>query len=505
MNTPVIEMKGIVKNFPGVKALDNVNFTVNENEVLGLVGENGAGKSTLMKILVGLYKIDGGSFLLRGQPATYRDPLHAINEGIGMVFQEGCLIPNLTVAENLFLCHEGGFKKTGLINLHKVNEEAKTQLEKLGVKVNPKTYVRDISPAMRQMVEIARLLWLAKMSNVKNPVLILDEPTTVLLEDEIDRLFAVIEEVKKESSIIFISHRLEEVLTVSDRIEVFRDGKNSASFSKKDASVTKIEASMVGHEMSETHFRENEQKSPKEDVVFELEHFGKKGDFEPIDIKLHAGEILSITGVLGSGKESLCRCLAGIEQPTSGTLKLHGKLINLRNVKSAIAAGIGYIPIDRRKEGLALQLDVGFNINFLILKKMAKAFLISPKKEKDTAKYWVDFTKVKTPNIKVHCSKLSGGNQQKVVIAKWLASKTEVLILDHPTRGIDVGAKDEIYHRIRLLADQGLAIIIMSDRLEEDIGLCNRMIMMKDGKVTGQLECPPEHKPSPLDIISHIV
>jgi ribose transport system ATP-binding protein len=311
--------------------------------------------------------------------------------------------------------------------------------------------------------------------------------------------------VKEKASIIFISHRLEEVLQLSDRIVVFKDGKFSAEFKGSEATVEEIEEKMVGHEMTEEHYRENEQIEPQEEVMLEVEELTMKGYFEPISFSLHTGEILSFVGAIGSGKEEVCRCVAGIQRPDSGRFVMDGRLIRNGSAKSAIKEGIGYIPIDRRQEGLALQLDVAANINFLILKDMIRGGLISPGKEKASAGKWVKNCQIKTPGIKIHCSKLSGGNQQKVVIAKWLAANIKILILDHPTRGIDVGTKDEIYHRIRQLAAQGMAVILMSDRIEEDIGLCNRMIIMKDGKISREMECPRGNKPTPLKIIEYIV
>ncbi len=503
--SPVLEIKGLVKCFPGVVALDDVDFHVDPNEILGLVGENGAGKSTLMKVLIGLYKPDSGSYLINGKSVTMEGPLQAVERGIGMVFQEGCLIPNMTVAENLFLCHEAKFKRNGFINTGLLHSEAEKLLGELSVDVNPGAYVRDISPACKQMVEIARLLWLSRDSGIKNPVLILDEPTTVLLDDEIQVLFSVLKSVKQNASIIFISHRLEEILQLSDRIVVFKDGKFSAEFTGDNATIEKIEENMVGHEMAEEHYRESEQKEPADDVILEVREMSMEGYFDPISFFLHRGEILSFVGALGSGKEEVCRCIAGIQKPDKGHILINGREIRLGSTKAAIKDGVGYIPIDRRQEGLALQLDVASNINFLILKKMIKGFLISPVTEKESAEKWISNCQVKTPGIKTHCSKLSGGNQQKVVIAKWLAANVKVLILDHPTRGIDVGTKDEIYHRIRELAEEGMAVILMSDRIEEDIGLCNRMIMMKDGKITKEMNCPPDNKPTPLNVIEYIV
>lgn len=503
--TPIIELTKINKHFPGVQALKDVDFTVYEHEIVGLVGENGAGKSTLMKILIGLRTIDSGQMRLRGEPTTMTDPREAVRQGIGMVFQEGSLIPNLTVAENLFLCHEKVFTRHGLLSLQAMRREAEKQLAHVEVEIDPDEYVRDLSPASRQMVEIARLLWLSQCYDVNNPVLILDEPTTVLLAEEIHRLFSILKHLKDEASIIFISHRLEEVLELSDRIVVLKDGENMAELTAGEAQIHQVEQLMVGRGMAEEHYKESDQRNPDDAVVIEVTGLEKTGKFAPLNFCVHKGEILSLVGVLGSGKEAVCHCLTGTTKADHGQIKLNGRNVHIRWPKDAIKAGIGYIPIDRRSEGLALQMDVMSNITLVKLKDLLTSWLISPKKEQREASYWVKECQIKTPSLKTSCNNLSGGNQQKVVLAKWLAADVDVLILDHPTRGVDIGAKEEIYKRIRALAADGMAIILMSDTLEEDIGLCNRMLFMKDGKCTGEMACPATNKPAPVDIIDYIV
>jgi ribose transport system ATP-binding protein len=501
----VLEMTRISKSFPGVKALDRVNFNVYEKEIVGLVGENGAGKSTLMKVLIGLYKHDDGEIFLRGETSQITDPRTAAHKGVGMVFQEGCLLPNLSVAENLFLCQEGHFKHRGLISMREMVEEARSQLARVQVDVNPKTYVRDLSQACRQMVEIVRLLWLSNVTGVKNPILILDEPTTVLIAEEIERLFTILMSLKKEASIVFISHRLEEVLELSDRIVILKDGMNMAELKGKEAKIREVQRLMVGHELAEEYYKESQQNKPDEKEIISVEGLEKRGFFKPVSFRVRKGEIVSIVGVLGSGKEELCRSICGVTKTDAGKIFINGKEIKLDSPKDAIKAGIGYIPSDRRDEGLALQLDVLSNITLIVLKEMINTGIINLKREKKEATYWIEQCRIKTPSLKTLCNNLSGGNQQKIVLAKWLAAKVKVLILDHPTRGIDVGAKEEIYRRIRMIASGGMAILLMSDTLEEDIGLCNRMLIMKDGEITGEVECPPQTKPTPLDIIGYMV
>jgi ribose transport system ATP-binding protein len=422
-----------------------------------------------------------------------------------MVFQEGCLLPNLTVTENLFLCQEQSFKRRGILSIRQMVAEAERQLARVKVEVSPRAFVRDLPQASRQMVEIVRLIWLSNISGVDNPVLILDEPTTVLTSDEIGRLFEILRALKQECSIIFISHRLEEVLELSDRIVILKDGRNMAELRREDAEIRQIQRLMVGHELAEEYYKESDQREPEQEEEIEVEGLEKAGSFAPVSFSVRRGEIVSLVGVLGSGKEEVCRCIAGISKADGGNVRVKGQKVRIGGPTDAIKAGIGYIPSDRREEGLALQMDVLSNITLIILKQLFRGGLLNLKKEREQGAYWVEHCRIKTPSLRTPCVNLSGGNQQKTVLAKWLATDVGLLILDHPTRGIDVGAKEEIYRRIRELAAHGMAIILMSDTLEEDIGLCNRMLLMRDGRITGEVACPANAKPVPVDIIQYIV
>lgn len=501
----IVEMININKSFPGVEALQNVNFDVYQNEIVGLVGENGAGKSTLMNILVGIYKTDKGKIKLYGKDMKLSNPRMAIQMGVGMVFQEGSLIPNLTIAENLFLSHENKFAKYGIIFIRKVMKEAEKQLNIVGLNINPKTYVRKLSQASRQMVEVARLLWLSNIYHIENPILILDEPTAVLTSQEIEQLFNIIREIKNNASIIFISHRLEEIFELSDRIVVLKNGKNVANMKASETNIHQVENLMIGRKLSKEYYNESEQNEPKDEVLFKVDGLEKKGSFRPISFLVKKGEILSLVGVVGSGKEDICKCISGMMKPDNGIISIEGKEVKINNPKDAVKAGIGYIPINRREEGLALQMDVMSNITLVMLKKIIRNGLINSRVEKEEALYWIKKCSILTPSSKTLCKNLSGGNQQKVVLSKWLAANVKIMILNHPTRGVDVGAKEEFYKMIRLLALERMSIILMSDRLEEDIGLCNRMIIMKDGNITEELACPANNKPTPVDIISYII
>jgi ribose transport system ATP-binding protein len=503
--TPILEMRGVVKDFPGVRALKGVDFCVNRGEIVGLVGENGAGKSTLMKILIGLHKMDAGTMTVQGTPLSPRDPQDAIRHGIGMVFQEQSLLANLTVAENIVLCHEGKFASGPFLRQGAILREARTLLDDCGFGVDPRALVGEISQAQRQMTEIARLLWLSRQYGAADPVLILDEPTTVLVKSEIEQLFSLLRALKKEASIIFISHRLEEVLELATRVVVFKDGQNVTELEASAATVEKIENLMVGHELATDHYQEKEQRLPAETVVLRVQGLRLAGRFDPIDFSVREGEILCLGGVMGSGKEEICKCIAGVQRADGGQVFMRDRRVDFSRPSTAIAAGIGYLPADRRDEGLGLQMDVKSNITLVMLKKLIRGGILSLGREKSIAGGWVEQLRIKTRSLSANAGTLSGGNQQKVVMAKWLASDARLLILDHPTRGVDVGAKEEIYHRIRSLAREGMALIIMCDTMEEDIGLASRMITLRDGKVTAEIPCPPGAKPTPVDIIRHVV
>lgn len=504
---PVIELQDVTKVFPGVTALNKVNFQVRRNEILGLVGENGAGKSTLMKILVGLYRPDHGEIRIRGKVTVLPDPEAAGKYGIGMVFQEGCMISNLTVAENLFISHEEGFMRHGMLDLGRMREEARNVLKRVGVDFDPDAVVQTLSPAAQQMVEIARLLWISELYGIDNPVLILDEPTTVLLEEEITLLFSILEEIKKSASVIFISHRLEEILDHSDRIVIFKDGEYVRDLIPGETSITEIEKLMVGKELTADHFWVSEQNGVDDtkDEKLTVRNLHLQGSFEPISFAVKKGEIVSFVGLVGSGKEEVCECLTGSRRATSGEIAIDGKKLHLMSPGDAVRAGIGHIPRERRTAGLALDMSVMDNINLLVLSLLKRWGLISRKREKENAQQWMREMRIKAPSHNTKSASLSGGNQQKAILAKWLSSGVNILVLDHPTRGVDVGAKSEIYERIRKLARNGMSLIIMCDTLEEDIGLCNRMIILKDGRMVREVSCPADRKPTPLDLIDAIV
>jgi ribose transport system ATP-binding protein len=422
-----------------------------------------------------------------------------------MVFQEGSLVPNLSVAENLFLCHEAGFRRFGILSRRPMHAAARELLAPMRLSIDVDLPVAEIGPAERQMVEIARLLWLSELYGQENPVLILDEPTTVLADAERQTLFSILAELKKRASLVFISHRIQEVLENCDRIVVLKDGKNVTEMAASESRLRKVEQLMVGHSFSADRFHQDGEWRQAEKEILRVENLSKAGYFESLSFSVGAGEIVSLIGLVGSGKEVVCRCIAGLEKPDTGSVFLDGRKLPSGSPSGAVRAGIGHIPIDRRSEGLALMMSVADNVNLLALDGLKTAGFLNPAREKKNALHWVSECQIRTPSLGTLCANLSGGNQQKTVISKWLSSQVRLLILDHPTRGVDVGAKDEIYKLIRKLSREGIGMIVMCDTLEEDIGLANRMLVMKDGRLVKEMGSSQEQKPTPQDIIRLIV
>jgi ribose transport system ATP-binding protein len=504
MNAPVLEIRGVSKSFPGVKALDDVSFAINKGEVVGLIGENGAGKSTLLKILNGIYHPDSGGIYVDGRPVAISSPRQAFDSGIAMVFQEQSVLSTLTVAENIFLGREEEFLRFGLLSKKRMNLAAAQELRKVHLDVNPATRCADLSFAGRQMVEIAKALSLD--SRIKGHVtVLLDEPTSVLERKEIDLLFSIVRDLKQRASFVFISHRLEEVLDISDRVYVLRDGRSVKELVAKDATVKDLHHLMVGRQLHHEYYREARQSAPASEVVLECADLSKAGAFSNISFKLHAGEVLGIAGVIGSGREDLARCLAGHSPATGGSVKVGGRPVRLAAAHDATAHGIGLVPAERKVEGLVASFTVTENMTLAALPRFVSGGIIRFAEENRIALDWIARLKIKTPSATTMVGSLSGGNQQKVVLAKWRIAGVKVLIMDHPTRGIDVGAKEDVYELIRDITSEGLAIILLGDTLEEVIGLSNRILVMRDGEVTASFDASPGAKPKQVDLVSHMV
>jgi ribose transport system ATP-binding protein len=504
MTTAALALRHVEKRFPGVHALKDVSIDIRPGEVVGLIGENGAGKSTLMKILSGVYQPDGGEILLDGKQVRLQSAAQAMSLGIGMVFQEQSLLPNLTVGENIYLGNEGRFTRFGLVDWRALYAAASQQLAKVQVAVDPRTRAAELDFATRQMVELAKALTLEDQAP-GHLVILLDEPTSVLERADIDILFERVRALRSRASFIFVSHRLDEILELSDRVYVMKDGAVVAELPAADAQVHQLHQLMVGRGLQTEYYREPLQRPFKDEVVLEAVGLGLEGGYQGVDFQLHAGEILGIAGVIGSGREELARTLAGFAPHDQGRLVLNGREIRFTTPAEAVDAGIGYIPRERRVEGLVLFLSVAANITLGNLATLTRHGLIDIGRERQLARDWVERLKVRTPGIDALCLNLSGGNQQKVVLAKWLNAEARILVLDHPTRGLDVGAKEEVYELVRAVTADGIAVILTSDTLEETIGLSHTVIVMRDGRVSHRVDASPGRKPAQVDLIQHMV
>ena len=500
----VLEVRDVSKAFPGVQALNKINFNVRSHEIIGLVGENGAGKSTLLKILMGAYQPDEGELCVHGKVVQIHSVQDAMDHGLAMVFQEQSVLTNLTVGENIFLGHEDAFVKFGMINWGRLHKEARKQLEKVGLAIDPGAYTGDLSFATRQMVELARVMSLEDRTKYE-PIVILDEPTTVLEQAEVDLLFAKLRSLRERASIIFVSHHLEEIVDLCDRVYVFKDGKNVGELNANQTTQATLHHMMVGRDLQGEYYRQGKQCQPRQEIALSIQNLNKPGHYYDICFDLHAGEIIGFAGVLGSGREDICRVIAGIEKPESGNVMVNGVALKLGAPSNSIKAGIGYVPQERGVEGLVLYLNIGQNITLPDLHAVMSNGILNQKAETALAVEWIKKMSIKTPGPNALCLNLSGGNQQKVVLARWLASKVKIFVLDHPTRGIDIGAKEEIYELIRDLASQGFAFLLIADTLEETIGLSNVIFTMKDGEITHRFEAGPESKPLPVDLIQYMM
>ncbi|MGI6170030.1 MAG: sugar ABC transporter ATP-binding protein [Christensenellales bacterium] len=476
----LLNMLNVTMEFPGVLALDNVCFNLRRGEVHVLLGENGAGKSTLMKILSGAYKKTRGTIIYKGETIDIHDVHHAQELGIGIIYQELNLLHNLSVAENIYVGRQPK-TKSGKIDWKRMYNDAANLLDELGVDLDPRAPVRDLGVGQQQMVEVAK----AVSKNVD--VLIMDEPTSSLTEKEIEQLFKLIKDLKaKGVGIIYISHRLEELERIGDRATVLRDGQyiETVVFDGKPDLDYLIKL-MVGRDLAEKYPK---QKVPIGDVVFEAKDVcSKKYNLKPCSFHVRSGEILGVAGLMGAGRTELMRVVTGADHMDSGKINLHGKEVRFRNFGDAVRNRLGFLTEDRKGQGLVLSFDVKTNITLAAREKVVKRGIIDLKLERSVGSQMVDALRIKTPNLRQRVNFLSGGNQQKVVLAKWLYMDCDVLIFDEPTRGIDVGAKVEIYNLMTELAKRGAAIIMVSSELPEVLGMSDRIIVMHEGKITGEM------------------
>ncbi len=476
----IIEIKGLTLVFPGVKALDSVDLAIEEGEVHVLLGENGAGKSSLVKILCGVYQRTGGTIIFDGHPYNPQTPLDAIHHGVRVVYQEFNLLSYLSIAENIFF--EKLPSKHGLVDFKKLHSDAQELLERVGLShISSKTPVEALGVAQMQLVEIAKAL------SGKSRVLILDEPTATLMPAEIDNLFTLIEKLKAEGvSIIYISHRLNEIFRIADRVTVLRNGAKVGTHAAKELDIPGIVKMMVGRNMdSEYPFDETIVPS---NTLFEVKNLQYKGNPHQKSFSLRKGEILGIAGLVGSGRTETMRAIFGADKKEAGSIFLNGKEIHIENPKDAVNHGICLLTEDRKQQGLILEMDCVENTTITNLKGVSKGGILNKAAEEEVTKKQIAEMNIKTPSIHKKTLHLSGGNQQKILIGKWLFRDSEVFIFDEPTRGIDVGAKYEIYLLLWKLVAMGRGIIMVSSDLQELIGICHRIVVFSDGNITGELE-----------------
>jgi ribose transport system ATP-binding protein len=503
---PALEVRGLVKHYPGVKALDGVDLVVRQHEVLGLAGENGAGKSTLLKALVGLVRPDGGEIWVRGEKVRLRSVVDAADHGIGMVFQEQSLVPNLTAAENIVLGSEGPGVRRGIYRWNTMRRLAQEQLDKIGSHIDPLARTDSLSFADRQMVEIAKVLRIEERTS-HPPVIILDEPTSVLESKEIETLFTQVRRLREFASVVFVSHRLDEVLDVCDRVAVLRGGRSVGEVPSADAAPAELHRMMIGSTGSDDHYHGAAAERPDEARRPRLVVRGLSGkSFRDVDLDVHAGEIVGIVGVHGSGREDVCRALFGAEPTTAGEVVLDGEKLDLSGTRAACAAGVGYVPAERKTEGMVGPMSVADNMTLTKQQSRCTGPLVRPRKQATLVDRWIERLSIRTPHRGTAIQRLSGGNQQKVVLARWLvAGDVRLLLLDHPTRGLDIGARSEVYRLMRELAGSGVATVLLADSLEEAIGMSDRIIVMSDGRATTEVAAPPGGKPTPLDLVKEMV
>ena len=474
----ILKLENVSKAFPGVKALNKINFNLRKGEVHSLVGENGAGKSTLLKILAGAYKKDEGSIILEGKEVEITDPKHAHDSGISVIYQEFNLIPNLSIAGNIFMGRMP-CKNSGFIDFKKLYKESELFLKKIGMKKDPRILVEELSVAEQQMVEIAKSL------SFSSRIIIMDEPTSALTESEKGTLFKIIKELKSKGvSIIFISHIIEEVLEISDRVTVLRDGNYVGTLNASDTNPGKIVQMMVGRKLKDFYPKTETKKG---EIVLEVKNLTKKSKYADISFKLHEGEVLGFAGLVGAGRAEVMRGIFGIEPPDSGEIYIKRNKVEENSLFETIKMKMGFVPEDRREEGLILSRSVKDNINITKLPKINHYGFVKQKEEENIADEYCKSLNIRTPDTKQIVQNLSGGNQQKIVIAKWIAINPKILILDDPTRGIDVGAKKEIYSLINNLAKDKIGIILISSELPEILNISDRILIMREGNITGEL------------------
>lgn len=478
----VLEMKDICKSFPGVKVLDRVTLYVRPGEVHALMGENGAGKSTLMKILMGIYKADSGTILLDKKEAVIQGPKDAMSKGISMIHQELNTLLDMEVSENIFLGREilkAGLEKFRIIDQSKMREEAKRYFDEMKIDIDPKALMRTLSVAQMQLVEIVKAI------SLNSKIIIMDEPTSAITEKETAVLFQQIEKLKKKGvAILYISHKMEEIFKIADTITVLRDGEWMGTMSSKELDDNSLIKLMVGREITEIYPKE---KAEITDTILEVKNLSRGTKVRNVSFQVRKGEVLGIAGLVGAGRSELVETIFGLYQKTQGEVRINGQKKEIKSPNQAIRNKIALITEDRKLTGLNLKASVKNNISLVSICDLSKAGIVDKNKENRVAEQYIKELKIKTPSKNSLVCNLSGGNQQKVVLAKWLLGNPDIIIFDEPTRGIDIGAKREIYLLINKLAKEGKAVIVISSEMSEIMGISDRILVMCGGRLTGEV------------------
>jgi ribose transport system ATP-binding protein len=502
-----LEVDRVTKQYPGVLALDEASFAADRSEVVGLVGENGAGKSTLMDIVSGVQQADSGEVRLDGRVLSARSYHDAAQRGVFRIFQHQALVPNLRVCENMFLSHEDHFRTGGLLRRGRMAAAARDVLEGTGHgHIDPLATTSSYDFATRQVIEVVKALALSRLLEVEHPVILLDEPTSALSSEEVEFFSNLVRQLRHRASLVFVSHRLLEVLELCDRCYVLKDGRNVTTLDRlTGVTEADLHQLMVGRERDEAFYREDAQRPPSDEVALRLRGFSRPPDFADVDLELRRGEVLGIAGVVGSGKSSLGRAVFDGTSGAQGTIEVEGVAVGGSAPATMIRRGVGYVPPERLADGVIGVAPIKWNVSLPEQATVSRTGVLDLRRERRQATEVRDRLGIRAPSIDTRVETLSGGNQQKVVIGKWLASESRVLVLDNPTNGVDVGAKSEIYGVIRELCEDGIAILLISDDLLELIGVSHRILIMRDARIVGEVPSPADAKPTEHELVAQMV
>ncbi|MFB2552050.1 sugar ABC transporter ATP-binding protein [Ensifer soli] len=504
-HSAVLELVGIDKAFSGRPVLNGVGFSLSRGQVVGLVGENGAGKSTLLKIVSGNLRPDGGRVLVNGREVSFRSYEDATKAGVFHIYQDLALVPVLSVFENVMLAHEQAFSRFGVIDNRAMRRKVEAIFAEFGHgHIDVRQPVSTFDFSTRQVIEIVKAFTLADLLGIAEPIMLFDEPTAALTGDEVDFLMELIARVRQRAAIVYVSHRLPEVLELCDVIHVLKDGAVVATLPAEGTQETELHEHMVGRKRGEFFYREQRQRQPDARCALFVQNFRMLGAFEAIDLTVRSGEIVGVAGILGSGKSELARALAGDMPEATGSIEIAGRKLERIDLANVSDAGLGYLPPDRR-DGVIPVLSVAENMTLARLTRQGESAVLDLARERVDAARLIARLSIRTAGADAQIATLSGGNQQKVLLARWLLRDARVLVLDNPTNGVDAGAKEEIYELLRDIAATGVGMLVVSDDLPEVIGLSNRILVMRDGRVTAEIAAPAEAKPAEVDIVAHMV